>query len=338
MNQRVSKYHRQILLPQIGEAGQVALQEARVLVVGCGALGCGVIDLLARAGVGFLRIVDRDLVQPTNLHRQSLYTQADADDARPKAVAAAVRVRAVNPDITVEEAVADVHARNLTSFADNTTLIVDALDNAQTRYILNDFACTTGTPWIYGGAVGVEGRVMAIIPGQTPCLRCLFPTPPAPAELPTCDTVGVLNAATALVSALQASLAIRVLTGDTPQELIRVDAWTCQFRTIDVSDARDSSCPCCVKGEYPYLEAPQTPAQLCGRNAVQVHPATAKVDLHQLADRLKPLLKASPGKYLLRFSPEPGIEISVFPDGRAIVEGSSDPAHARALYDRYIGS
>lgn len=344
----MDRYHRQTLLPQIGAAGQRRLGDARVLLVGCGALGTTLAELLIRAGVGFLRVVDRDLVELTNLQRQVLFDEADAQAGTPKAVAAAARLGAINSAVTVEPVVADVHPGNVEELANvagsPVHLLLDGTDNVETRYLLNDVAVKHGIPWVYGACVGGDGRVMAVRPGVTPCLRCVFPNPPGPGELATCDTAGVLGPASAMVAALQAATAIQLLVGAAvPNQLVRLDLWRGRFGATPMDDARKIDCPTCGRRQFDFLEAvggAGGSTSLCGRNAVQVRPATAaRLDLKSLAGRLAGVGAVQQTPHLLKCAPagEPGLSLTIFPDGRAIVHGTNDPSRARSAYAKWIG-
>ncbi|MCS7033148.1 MAG: ThiF family adenylyltransferase [Phycisphaerae bacterium] len=338
---RMSRYSRQILLPEIGPAGQERLAMARVLLLGCGALGCTIADLLVRSGVGFVRIVDRDVVEDSNLQRQTLFSEADAREGLPKAVAAARRLQQVNREVTIEPHVVDVHSGNLPSLTEGTELLLDGTDNVATRYLINDLAVKLGLAWIYGACVGVEGRVMPILPGRGPCLRCVFPHPPRPGELPTCDTVGVLGPAAGVVASWQSAIALRLLVeGSAPLRLVRIDLWSQSVRTTDVGSARDPACPCCGLKSWEFLNRGYAgEVSLCGQRAVQVRPvASGRVDLSQLARRLAAVAEIQINEYVLRLQVN-GLpfRITVFRDGRAIVQGTSDPVEARRLYDRFIG-
>ena len=337
----MDRYHRQSLLPFIGPNGQAKLAAARVLLVGCGALGGVVADQLVRGGVGHLRLVDRDTVELTNLQRQVLFDETDAEGGTPKAAAAARRLAAINSAVTVEPVVADVHAGNVRSLMDGVTVVVDGTDNAETRYLLNDAAVSAGVPWVYGGCVSADGRVMAIRPGVTPCLRCLFPDPPAVGELPTCDTVGVLGPAAAVVASLQVVAAFKLILGEPTAGLTVVDLWRNRFHVVDTGDRRPD-CPCCGRREFPFLDRPIEGgvAHLCGRNAVQVRPAHAtSTDLSTLADRLATAGQIERSPFLLRcrLTGEPGLVLTVFGDGRCVVNGTADVARARSLVARYVG-
>jgi len=344
-----SRYQRQVLLPQIGDRGQRRLAEARVLLVGCGALGTTIAEQLVRAGVGFLRVADRDLVELTNLQRQVLFDESDVAAASPKAIAAAERLTRINSQVEIEPAVTDVHAGNIESIADlpgaGFDLMIDGTDNVETRYLINDVSVKHGINWIYGACVGVEGRVMPVRPGTTACLRCVFPEPPGPGDLPTCDTAGVLGAAAAVVASIQSTIAIQLLTGaEPPNQLTRIDLWRGRLGATPLQDARRGDCICCGIRRFEFLEAPASggsSTSLCGRNAVQVRPAVSgRIDLDALAHRLEPIAAVQRTPHLLkcRFPDGRRLSLTVFPDGRAIVHGTHEVAEARAMYARWIGS
>jgi molybdopterin/thiamine biosynthesis adenylyltransferase len=344
------RYHRQLILPQVGAEGQQKLARSRVLLVGCGALGSVIAEQLVRAGVGRLRLVDRDLVELTNLQRQVLFDEQDAAEQAPKAIAAARRLARINSQVAIEPIVADVNPDNverLAGLAGNeppVDVILDGTDNVETRYLLNDVSVKHGIPWIYGAAVGTEGRCVSVLPGKTACLRCLFREPPAPAELPTCDTAGVLASAAAIVASIQVTHALAVLLGrEPPVELIAFDIWAGRFRTISTAQGRDPTCATCAQRRFEFLEnrAIARSASLCGRNAVQVRPAhDAALDLAALAQRLSAVGETQRTPYLLRcILREPrDVRLTVFGDGRAIVHGVSEPERARAIYARFIGN
>ena len=335
----MERYHRQILLPQVGDAGQAKLAAASVLVVGVGALGTVLAESLVRAGVGRVTLADRDVVERTNLQRQTLF--AEADVGVPKAVAAAGRLRQINGDMAVAVEVVDVAADNIERLVERSgaTLLLDGTDNAATRYLLNDVAVRRGLPWVYGACVGVEGRAMPVVPGVGPCLRCVFPEPPVAGEVATCDTAGVLGMAAGLVANAQAAAALRLLTGDRPAfKLLTVDAWAWRFREVDVTDARRPDCPCCGLGRFDFLHAAAAETvSLCGRTTVQVRShVSAAFSLDRAATALA---RFAPDRteYLLTVAPEPGITVTLFADGRALVHGTADPARARAIVARYLG-
>ncbi len=339
----IERYHRQTLIPGIGADGQRRLGEARVLLVGCGALGSVSADLLVRAGVGRLRLVDRDVVELTNLQRQVLYDESDV--GTPKATAARNRLEAVNSEVDVQAFIDDVDATNIGSLADDCDLIIDGLDNFETRYLLNDFSVSTGTPWIYGGAVGTTGMSAVMLPGDTPCLRCIFPEPPATGTTPTCETAGVLGTVIHRVAAHQVTQAIKLLTGNGPavdRTLQTFDVWSNTQHAMASGERRDD-CPCCRHRSFAWLDGSRTTSTtlLCGRDAVQIKPPRDHdgVPLKELADRL-----AAHGEFRCtadvlqgRFTDE-DIELTVFSNGRALVKGSQSPEHARSVYARYIGN
>jgi len=373
----LGRYHRQMLLPGIGEEGQARLAAARVLVVGCGALGSVIVDLLARAGVGGLTIVDRDLVEITNLQRQVLYDEADVEAGVPKAEAARRRVAQINRQVDVRAHVDDFCQTNAERFVQGASVILDGLDNFETRYLLNDLAVKRGLPYIYGGAVGTTGVSLAVLPhpdhrrnpdeppraavhwapgASTPCLRRVFPEAPPPGMSPTCDTAGILGPVVSQIAAHQTTQAIKLLTGNLEaldRSLLSIDVWSNDTRRFDVSAARqDGACPACGKGRFEYLEGTRTSAttSLCGRNAVQISPpgasgATNALDLAAIADRLAPHGTFVHNEHLLRgvFRAEVGdedapIELTLFPNGRAIVKGTTEPDMARSIYARYVGA
>ena len=337
------RYHRQRILPQVGDSGQQKLALATVTLIGCGALGTVLAEAMARAGVGRLILVDRDLVELTNLQRQTLYAESDAAESRPKAVAAAERLALVNSSISIEPRPMDVDSGNIQQLIAGATLVLDGTDNAATRYLLNDAAVKAGIPWIYGAALAMEGRVMPILPGRGPCLRCIFRDMPPAGELDTCDTAGVLGATAGLVANLQSALAIRLLvTGEAPLQLHAIDAWDGRVQAVDVSEARDPDCPCCGKRDFEFLARPPADsAALCGQDAVQIRPPkSVKLDLAALAGRLSKAGRVQALPMMVRFVPteRPDLKLSAFPDGRLIIQGTRDVAEARSIYARLIGS
>ncbi|MEW6720062.1 MAG: ThiF family adenylyltransferase [Thermodesulfobacteriota bacterium] len=334
------RYARQAVLPVVGREGQRRLAESTALIVGCGALGSAQAELLARAGVGKLVLVDRDVLELHNLQRQLLFDEQDVRDRLPKAVAAARRLRAVNSAIDVEAVVTDVTAANIGELLEPASLALDGTDNIETRYLLNDAAVLAGKPWVYGGVLGTDGAVMAVRPGSGPCLRCVFPEPPEPGELPTCETQGVLNTAVAWVAALQATEAIRLLVGaptDGPF-LHTLDVWRGTATPVKVERLKD--CVCCGLRRFEFLESGRGSSStvFCGRNAVQVTPErSAAPDFDRLREALSPLGEVTVNGLLLEFAAD-GHRLVVFPDGRVLVTGTTDTARARSLVARYIGS
>lgn len=337
------RYARQARFAAIGPAGQAKLRRAHVLVVGLGALGTHSADALCRAGVGRLTIVDRDIVELHNLQRQILYDEADAAAAAPKALAAAEKLGRANREVEIVPLVAQFDAGLFTTLAPQPDLILDGTDNFATRYLLNDLAVRAGVPWIYGGVVGSEGTAMVVVPGSTPCLRCVFPQAPAGGEIANCETVGVLAPAVAMVAAFQVAEALKLLTGN-PDRLTRgvqmLDVWQHRSATMLAGRGPDPDCRSCGKREYPALhEEPARLVSLCGRNAVQVLPPKGRgVTLERLAENLRrvagDLTRVGP---TLRFQAD-GHAFHVFEGGRAIVFGTGDLDRARALYDRWVGA
>jgi molybdopterin/thiamine biosynthesis adenylyltransferase len=330
------RYSRQILFPGIGEQGQQYLLDARVAVAGCGALGSFQAGALARAGIGFLRIIDRDYVELSNLQRQWLFDEGDVEQGLPKAVAAARKILAINHGIGVEALVADLTPSNVEDLLGGVDLILDGTDNFETRYLINDFAVERGVPWVYGGAVGSYGIAMPVIPGQTACLRCVYPDPPAGAQ-PTCETAGVLGSVTAIIASLQVSEAIKILCRvDAARKITTVDVWSGEIRQMAQPDP-GSDCPACGRREFPYLSGERrAPVSLCGQNAVQIHERKRPLKLRDLAARLEPLGPVRSNEFALRFEAPPYL-LTIFPDGRAIIKGTTDVGVARSLYARYIG-
>ena len=335
------RYSRQILFPQIGKEGQEKLLNARVLLVGCGALGASHAEMLARAGVGSLRIVDRDFVEFTNLQRQTLFKESDAAERLPKAVAAKTRISEINSSIDIEAIIADVNRSNVESLIDGCRLVIDGTDNFQVRYLINDACVKRGRTWIYGAAVSSYGTTMTIFPGKTPCLRCIFSEMPDAGSSPTCDTAGVIMPIIASISAIQVTETIKILVGDLDslhRSIVQIDIWQNDWRKIKL-DTPDPNCKACGRGVYEFLDAEEEEfsAILCGRNAVQIVPARpAELDLRSFAENLSHIEDVRQNEYLVRFS-SGGNEITVFRDARAIVKGTDDIAAARSLYARLCG-
>lgn len=342
----LARYQKQMLFSEIGTSGQEQLRRSRVLQIGSGALGCVVADQLVRAGIGFLRLVDRDFVELSNLQRQVLFTEQDVADHLPKAIVAARRLSQVNSDVEIDPHVADVDYRNIRSLISDIDLIIDGTDNFEIRYLINDASLEFDIPWIFTGCTGSTGQVMPVFPGRSGCLRCLIPEAPPPGSTETCDTAGVLGPAIGMTASLQAAIALRILSGhaeDVPLKLTILDAWDGSSRSMDVSGLRgQGECPACDRGERPWLEgtAASGSTVLCGRNAVQVSPAgKLSVSLEELAQRLETAGAVTSNPFLTRvILEESGMDISVFPDGRAIIRGTEDPSVARAVYSRYIGA
>jgi molybdopterin-synthase adenylyltransferase len=330
------RYSRQIVFAGLGELGQQHLLDARVAVAGCGALGSFQAGALARAGVGYLRIVDRDYVELGNLQRQWLFDESDAEQGLPKAVAAARKIAMLNSDVRVEPVVADLVPSNVEDLLGDVDLVLDGTDNFETRYLINDFAVQSNRPWIYGAAVGSYGITMAVTPSESACLRCIYPDPPAGAQA-TCETAGVLGPVTSLIASLQASEAIKILCGVRPaRKITTVDIWTGDIRQV-AQPGPLADCPACGRREFPYLKGERrAPVSLCGQNAVQIHERARPLELRELARRLAPLGAVRSNEFALRFEAPPYL-LTIFPDGRAIIKGTTDVGVARSLYARYIG-
>lgn len=343
------RYARQQRLPFWDSTAQGSLDGAHAMIVGLGALGCPCADLLARAGVGRLTLIDRDLVDITNLHRQTLYTDEDAQSATPKAIAGAERLRSVNPDIEIDAIVADLNstdAEHLVSHArlGQPDVLIDGADNFETRYILNDLSVKHSVPYVYAGAVGTRGMATVFVPPQSPCLRCLFPDPPQPGSVPTCERVGVFSPVSSIIAAYQASEALKLLLGHPERamrSLLEFDLWEGQRRRIVLSEAKDPDCPCCGQGRFDFLDREdEETVSICGKDAIQVNPLRRQhLDLGQMLASLSPHGEFQLVGVLVRgdLRDEP-YRLTVFHDGRAIIEGLDDPALARSVYARYIGT
>ena len=336
----MSRYAKQVLFKPVGKEGQERISHARVAVIGLGALGSMIANHLARSGVGFLRLVDRDFVELDNLQRQVLYDEEDVRAALPKAAAAAEKLRRINSEVKLDPRVCDVNYSNAEEIARDVDLVLDGTDNFETRFVLNDACVKLGRPWVYGGCVGSYGMAMAVLPGEGPCFMCLLGGLPAPGTSPTCDTAGVLNTAVAVVASLEANEALKILLGKKEAlagGLQTLDLWTNAFQLLKIP--RAPGCPTCVGRSFPHLEAnPSSALSLCGRNAVQIRPAAdTTLDLAEAERRLAPLGKVRRNAYLLKFAVD-GCELTLFPDARAIVQGTDDLAKARSLYARFVGA
>jgi adenylyltransferase/sulfurtransferase len=364
MSHDLARYHRQILLPGFGEEGQRRLLDSTALLLGCGALGSVAADMLARAGVGHLVIVDRDFIELTNLQRQVLFDESDVTGAIPKAEAAKRKIARINSQVQVTAIVDDVNHTNIERFADGVDVIVDGLDNFEARYLANDLAVKNGLPYIYGAAVGSTGMAFPVLPHgsgdaewettesgnlATPCLRCLFEEAPAPGTSATCDTIGVISSAVGIVANYQVAETLKILTGNfdhVTRTLLNLDLWTNEIMQLKVSNAYEKGdCPCCKHRRFDYLDgkAGSSAESLCGRNAVQLrHRQQAdKVDLDAVATRLRQHGKVKSNEFMLQVhltESDSNYEITVFPDGRAIVKGTDEPGVARSIYAKYVGT
>lgn len=345
----LDRYSRQLLFSGIGRDGQMALAKSSVTIIGCGALGAMQAEMLARAGVGRLRLVDRDFVEESNLHRQVMFEEQDALERLPKAVAATRRIQRINSAIEVEHHVRDVNYTNIEQLINGADLILDGTDNFETRYLINDAALKAGMPWIYGAAVGAHGLQMTIRPRETPCLRCIFPEIPAPGTTPTCDTAGVILPIIATIASWQVVEALKILMGQFEQlhqSLLQFDLWENRLTRLRLNRekmANDSACPACELEQYDFLnqQSGQMVTSLCGRDAIQISPSNNSVnialDLSELAVQLRNVGEVSYNAYLLKFRAGE-IELTIFPDARCLIRGTDDPLVARSLYARYLGA
>ena len=333
------RYSRQILFPPIGRAGQKKLAAARIAIVGCGATGSAMASLLCRAGVGTLRIIDRDYVEPSNLQRQVLFDEADATESLPKAIAAARKIKGFNSEIAVEPHAADLTPANMEALLGDVDLILDGTDNFETRYLINDFAILKKLPWIYAAAVASYAVTMTILPAETACLACIFPDSPR-GMVETCDTAGILNSAVNFVASIASTEAIKLLVGARDKirrTLLSYDVWSNDFAEIKSANPR-TGCRACDQHDFVHLAGAGRPhITLCGRNSVQIHERQRPVDFDELTRRLTPLGTVRHSEFILKFWRDP-YELTLFPDGRAIIKGTTDTAIARSLYARYIGS
>lgn len=342
------RHSRQVRFGAVGAEGQRRLGAGRVVIVGCGALGTASAMAVLRAGVGtgggFLRLVDRDLPEASNLPRQMLFDEGDVAAGIPKAAAARRRLEAIDASARIEAVVADLTAGNVSEILSGADVIVDGTDNFEARFLINEWACRAGVPWVHGGAIGAEGRVMTVVPGRTACLRCLVPEPPAAGALPTCDTAGIIGPAAFVVGAVQAAETMKLLVEGPARVrsvLLAFDLWEGRWRSVDLSPLAAVGCPTCRAGDSPWIEGRLggRATVLCGRDAVQVASATAaRADLASIAERLRPAGRVTVNDWLVRAEVEPGIMLSIFADGRAIVQGTRDESRARAIIARYVGA
>src|SRR4051794_28730332 len=343
MDESLERYSRQIRFPGIGEDGQRRLLDAHVTLCGCGALGTVLANALVRAGVGHLRLIDRDFIETSNLQRQVLFDGHDVGESLPKGGAAARKLAAINSTVYVEPVVTDIDRTNILDLVRDADLILDGSDNFEVRYLINDAAVKLGKPWIYGGCIGSHGQSMTILPGETPCLRCVFEAAPAPGEAGTCETAGVLGPIVNIIASYQATEAFKLLTGRRAavnRDLVYIDVWENVNRRIKIANLRGKvDCPCCQRRRFEWLDGEhgaQT-TSLCGRNAVQVsHRVPGKLDFEAMAHHLRELGAVSFNKFLLKFDVD-DYQFTVFPDGRAIIKGTADADKAKTLYAKYVG-
>ena len=341
----LDRYSRQTRFPQLGEDGQRKLLGSRVLLCGCGALGTVLAETLTRAGVGFLRIVDRDFVEFSNLQRQVLFDENDIAEQLPKSIAAARKLAIINSDVTIEPIVADVDYTNIRGLAEGVDLILDGTDNFEIRFLINDVSLELNIPWVYAGCISSHGQSMPIFPNETACLRCLIDSPPDAGSTETCDTAGILGPTVNVIASMQAMTAIKILAGrrqDVALSLTMIDVWDGTMRQMSVEKLRDNgNCEACKQGKRAWLsgEHGSQTTLLCGRNAVQIRPLErANISLPEMADKLRSVGELSVNAFLLRLKlTDPDYELTLFRDGRAIIKGTSDLGVAKALYSRYIG-
>lgn len=337
------RYSRQVLFAPIGEKGQRRLMQSSAVLIGCGALGTISASLLVRAGLGSLRIIDRDFIEISNLQRQGLFEESDARESLPKAVAAERRLRAINCDAKIEGVVSDLTPRNAAELLSGYSLFLDGTDNFESRMLINDASISLGTPWVYAAAVGSYGVTFTIRSPETPCLACLLETRGSAASFgaeETCDTTGILNGAASFIASIQATEAMKFLSGNSDalsDRLVSYDVWKNKFQSIQV--AKNPGCRACVQHEFAYLQGEAQPhVTMCGRDSVQIHERSRHLDLLELSSRLEQSsIRVKSNGFLLRFLVPP-YEVTVFTDGRAVVKGTQDPAIARTLYARYIGA
>jgi adenylyltransferase/sulfurtransferase len=339
-DEKLERYVRQIVFSELGGEGQRALLDGSATLVGCGALGTSIANLIVRAGVGRLVIADRDFVELNNLQRQTLFDETHLARDLPKAVAAAERLRAINSQVEIEPHVTDVNPGNVESLVAGADLVLDGTDNFEARYLINDICVKLGVPWVYAAVIGSSGMTATIVPGETACLRCLFPNPPAPGSVPTCETAGILGSVVQMVAAIAVTEGIKLLTGRGAlnRGLIAVDVWDHTYEVFE-SAGRRPDCPACGQERFEFLNAKvgSRTASLCGRNAVQISvPDAGPLDLQEMARRLAPVGQVSANEYLLRLTVD-DYQITLFPDARAIVKGTGDEAVARTLYSKYVG-
>lgn len=336
------RYSRQVLFSGIGNEGQQRIMESRAVIVGCGALGAVQASLLVRAGVGTLRIIDRDFVEESNLQRQILFDESDVRAMLPKAAAAEKKLRAVNALVRIEGLVEDVHASSVDRLLSGFDLIMDATDNFDARFLINDYAIKHNVPWIYGACVGSYGLTFPILPGESACLRCVFETAPPAGTSPSCDTAGIIGPIVSVIAGMQVGEALKILSGNrqrASRSITSIDLWDNRHDAMALPPPQPE-CPCCSRREFPYLAGTlgAEATTLCGRNSVQIHRREGmRIDLGELAQRLEPLGSLEKNRFLVRAMIE-GYQLTIFADGRAIIQGTSDIATARSLYARYVGN
>jgi len=343
MTQNLDRYHRQYLFKPIGEAGQVKICASRVTVIGCGALGSVIASTLARAGVGFIRIVDRDFIELNNLQRQVLFDEKDIAEKIPKAIASANKLKKINSQIEIDSVVSDVNFTNIESLIQDVDLVMDGTDNFETRFLINEACVKLEKPWIYAACIGSNGLTMNIFPKKTACLKCVFESAPPPELSPTCDTAGILGPAAMTIASFASTEAIKFLSGNIEalsKTLFSINLWTREVKSFRLEGLRErADCKCCKRGEFEYLKGEQAArtTTLCGRNAVQISRSDKiKLDLKHLAEKLEKLGKVTHNRFMLQATID-SYFLTVFPDGRAIINGTNDISKAKTVYSKFIG-
>jgi len=334
-----NRYLSQIVFPEIGKKGQEKIKNAKVIVIGCGALGCAIANNLVRAGIGKIKIVDRDLVEISNLQRQILYDEEDVRERIPKSIAAKRKLEKINSEVKIEAIVSDVNFRNIEDLIKDCDIVLDGTDNFETRFLINEACVKHKIPWIYGAVIGGAGSTATIIPEKTPCLRCIIEEIPSPGNLPTCDTLGVLNTIPAVIASIQTTEALKIIVEDKNlnNDLILIDLWSTSREKIKIE--RKRNCPVCVKKKYIFLEGEEIShaTSLCGRNAVQIVPQKrSQISFKKLEEKLKHLGKVKYNEFVLSFKTG-DYELIVFPDARVIVKGTTDISIVKTLYAKYLG-
>ncbi|KXG45037.1 ThiF family adenylyltransferase [Tepidibacillus infernus] len=344
MNLNEIRYSRQHLFPFIGKSGQERLGKSRVAIVGMGALGTALANHMVRSGIGYIRIIDRDFVEYSNLQRQMLFDEKDAEQGLPKALAAKEKLNLINSSVMVDAHITDLTWKNAEQLLADVDLILDGTDNFEVRYLINDVAVKYKIPWIYGGAVSSRGMSVTILPEKTPCFRCLFPQAPAPGTTQTCDTAGVIGPIIQVVAAYQATEALKLLVGDHEHlspSLRNFELWQNDYSEINVRNAKNEDCPTCVHHQYDYLDPKDKSdrvVSLCGRDTIQISPAQdTAFDLKRLASNLSSIGKVEETPFLLRFYID-DYKLTIFPDGRVLIQGTDDPITAKNLFTKYIGN
>lgn len=339
----LERYSRQILFQPIGESGQLKLLNSKVAIVGVGALGTVIANHLVRSGIGYIRLIDRDLVELSNLQRQTLFDEEDASLQLPKVIAAQKRLNKINSTVTIDAHIADINLDNVEELLIGMDCIVDGTDNFMTRFLINDVAVKYGIPWVHGAAVSSRGMFTSIIPGKTPCYRCLFPHVPTGSG-ETCDTVGVLSPLTDIIGSFQSLETVKILIGEkTTPNLEQIDIWDYSTMQMDISKGRNPKCPTCVNHQFDFLDRSSKQqivyTTLCGRNTVQINPRNKReLDVKKLAELLKKSGNVTGNDYLIRFSPDKDTSIVVFKDARVLIHGTNDVVKAKLLYSKYIGN